>query len=45
MREETDSKLKISVLLYGRVVPKDCFVVFTVSQFAYVILCPSLMMV
>ena len=42
--EETDSKKK-SVLEYGRGVSKDCFVVFTASQFPYVILCPNLIIV
>ena len=45
MCEETDSKYKNSVLQYGRVVSKDCFVAFTVSQFLYVLQCLNLMMV
>ena len=50
MCDETDSKEKSStnsILQYGHVLRKYCFVVFTASQFPYpyVILCPNLMTV
>ena len=31
-----------SILQYGRVVGKDCCVVFSASEFPYLILCPRL---
>ena len=33
------------ILQYGHVVRKDCFLVFTASQFPHVILCPNLITV
>ena len=46
--DKTDSKWKKSInsiKKFGHVARKDCFVVFTASQFPYVILCPNLMAV
>ena len=46
--DEANSKSKSSInsiLQYGHLVQKDCFEVFTTSQFPYVILSPNLVMV